>query len=64
MCDEQYIEYLNKVTQRNLHDKMKFLNLYPHLSQTGEMSQQQNEQEWMRMMNLLKESILQQHPEY
>ena len=57
MCDEQSIEYVKNVTQRNRHDEMKFLNLYPYLSQTGEMSQQ-NEQEGMRMMNLLKESIL------
>ena len=41
----------------------KLLNLYTFLPEAEKISQRQNEQDWMRMMNLLKESILRQHPE-
>ena len=60
---ESAIEDLKNLQQNNQIDEKKFLRLYPYLSQTEDMSQQQNEQEGIQFINILIKSVQQKNPE-
>ena len=63
MNTEPSIKDLQNETQNNLQDVEKYLELYPFLSQTGEMSQQQTEQECIRIIDLITDSFYKTYPE-
>ena len=58
MDDKCSIEDLENMAQDNSRDVQKFCQLYSYLSQTEEMSQKQNEQEAIRMVNQTTGNIL------
>ena len=64
MYAEPSVKHLQDETQRIVQDDERIRNLYTYLPQAGEMSEQQNEQEGIRMMDLLKDAIHKDNPKW
>ena len=62
MYAEPSINDLEKETQGIIQDEDEFLKRYPFLSQIGTMSQQETEQEGIRLMDLMMDSFHQTNP--
>ena len=62
MYAEPTMRDLKNLQHNNQLDKQRFLTMYPYLSHSEEMTQQQNEQEGIRIINLIRNSILENNP--
>ena len=64
MYAEPSVKDLQVETQRILQDDERIRNLHTYLPQADKMSEQQNEQEGIRMMDLLKDAIHRDNPKW
>ena len=64
MYAEPSVRDFQDETQHSLQDDERIRNLYTYLPQAGEMSEQQNEQEGIRTMDLLKDAIHTDNPKW